>query len=459
MSPAQILLVDDDAKLLRVLTIRLETEGYSVIATESADEALRQLRCVRPQLVLADLRMPGMDGIELLGRMQDLQPGLRGVILSAHGDIPETVRAMQAGAVDFLTKPIDRDQLLECLHHHLDRPAAVPTTRSWATDLFTRSPAMNSMLDDAGRVARCDAAVLITGAGGTGKELLARAIHRASLREQRPFVAINCTAVSEDQLESELFGHRGSAVAGVQADRPGLFRAAEGGTIFLDEIGDLPPALQAKLLRVLQEKAIRPVGESRAIPIDVRVISSTRCDLEARIQNGSFRDDLFYRLNVVRLCLPSLDARREDIPLLVLHRLAHLAGSGGARRVISPEAMNLLVTAAWPGNVRQLFNVVEQSVALAPGRVVGAALVRKCLGDTASNMPSFDEARAEFTRAYLYRLLDLAGGNISQAARLAGRNRSDFYKLLNRHGIAFAEAGRRQIPMTLAAGGNGETPS
>ncbi|MCK9384036.1 MAG: sigma 54-interacting transcriptional regulator [Nevskia sp.] len=435
MSTRPILLVDDDTKILRVLTLRLETEGYEVVVADSADSALQRIRDARPRLVLADLRMPDVDGIELLNRIQAREPGLPVVILSAHGDVPETVRAMQAGAVDFLTKPIDRDRLLECLHDHLDRHDAPPVQRNWAEGLVTRSPQMDAVLDDASRVARTNAAVLITGASGSGKELLARAIHRASTRSGRPFIAINCTAVPAELLESELFGHRRGAFTGAHADHPGLFRAADGGTIFLDEIGDMPTELQAKLLRVLQEREIRPVGETRTTAVDVRVISATHCDLEARMQAGAFREDLFYRLNVVRLRLPPLDARREDIPLLVVNRLCELAARGGSRHVFSPEALNLLVSAPWPGNVRQLLNVVEQSVALAPGRVIGAALVRRCLGETPSNPQSFDEARAEFTRAYLVQLLDVASGNVSQAARLAGRNRSDFYKLLGRYGI------------------------
>jgi len=434
-----ILLVDDDPKLLRVLTLRLETEGYRVTAVDCAEAALLQLRQSRPQLVVADLRMPDVDGIELLKLIQSREPGLPVVILSAHGDVPETVRAIQAGAVDFLTKPVDRDRLLECLDRHLDPHPVATTRRGWAEGLVTRSPELLSVLEDARRVAASEAAVLITGASGTGKELLAQAIHLASPRSSRPFVAINCTAVPAELLESELFGHRRGAFTGAHADHPGLFRSAEGGTIFLDEIGDMPHELQSKLLRVLQEREVRPVGETRTIAVNVRVLSATHCDLEARIQAGTFREDLFYRLNVVRLRLPPLESRREDIPLLVAHRLTELAGPHGQRHVFSPEALNLLVGAPWPGNVRQLMNIVEQSVALAPGIVIGAALVRRCLGETGGELQPFDLARAEFTRSYLVQLLQLSSGNVSQAARLAGRNRSDFYKLLGRYRVEPSE--------------------
>jgi two-component system response regulator GlrR len=445
MAHERILVVDDDAKLLRVLTLRLEAEGYSVVAAASGEEALQRMGDARPQFVLTDLRMPEMDGLQLMGRIQERHPGVPVAILTAHGDIPEAVRATHAGAVDFLTKPVERDKLLDTIRRYVtpQQPGAAPGA-DWASGIVTRSPLMQTMLEDAKRVARTDSAVLITGASGTGKEVLARAIHRASRRAARPFVAINCTAVPADLLESELFGHKRGAFTGAHTDHPGLFRAAEGGVVFLDEIGDMPSELQAKLLRVLQEREVRPVGETRTIPVDVRVLSATHRDLDAYVKAGTFREDLYYRLNVVSLHLPTLDQRREDIPLLVAHRLAQLVADGAPRRVYSPEAMETLVASAWPGNVRQLFNVVEQNVALAPGRVIGAALVRKSLGEQNSSLPSFDEARAEFTRNYLRQLLELASGNISRAARLAGRNRTDFYKLLNRYNVDSSEFKARQ---------------
>lgn len=431
----QILLVDDDAKLLRVLTLRLEAEGYGVIAAASGEEALQRLDNIRPQMVLADLRMPDLDGIELLIRIQGRHPSLPVAILSAHGDIPDAVRATHAGAVDFLIKPVDRERLIACIERHVE--AAEPS--SWARGIVTRSALMHAVLEDAQRVARTDSAVLITGASGTGKEVLARALHDASPRRQQPFVAINCTAVPAELLESELFGHRKGSFTGAHADHPGLFRAAHGGTVFLDEIGDMPAGLQVKLLRVLQEREVRPVGDTRTIPVNVRVLSATHCDLESRIANGRFREDLFYRLNVVRLHLPSLEQRREDIALLVGHRLEQLRADGRPRYRYAPDAMDAMAAASWPGNVRQLFNVVEQTVALTPGRTIGAALVRKCLGEINEGLPAFDEARDEFARTYLRQLLELSGGNITRAARLARRNRTDFYKLLNRYRLEPAQ--------------------
>jgi two-component system response regulator GlrR len=439
MEHKKILLVDDDAKLSRVLALRLESEGYDVVAAASGEEALVRLGEARPRFVLADLRMPGMDGIELLARIQQRYPGLPVALISAQGDIPDAVRATHAGAVDFLTKPVDRERLLDCVRRHVGNGDAPEPDDAWTRGLVTRSPLMQAVVEDARRVAKTDSAVLITGASGTGKEVLARAIHQASARSAKPFVAINCAAVPAELLESELFGHKRGAFTGAQNDHPGLFRAADGGSLFLDEIGDMPGELQVKLLRVLQEREVRAVGETRTVPVDVRVLSATHSDLESRVAAGSFREDLFYRLNVVRLRLPSLDERREDVPLLVAHRLQQLAEAGAPKRVYSPEAMEVLVASAWPGNVRQLFNVVEQNVALAPGRVISGALVRRSLGETGGGLPSFDEARAEFTRTYLRQVLELAGGNISRAARLAGRNRTDLYKLLHRHGISPAE--------------------
>jgi len=440
MAARKILLVDDDAKLARVLALRLESEGYDVVTAASGEEALARLGEARPGFVLADLRMPGMDGIELLARIQQRWPGLPVALISAHGDIPDAVRATHTGAVDFLTKPVDRERLLECVLRHVGGATPEPGDDGrFAASLVTRSPAMQAVVEDARRVARTDSAVLITGASGSGKEVLARAIHRGSARASRPFVAINCAAVPADLLESELFGHKKGSFTGAQNDHPGLFRAAAGGSVFLDEIGDMPGGLQVKLLRVLQEREVRPVGETRTVPVDVRVLSATHSDLESRVAAGTFREDLFYRLNVVRLRLPPLDERREDIPLLVAHRLRQLGEAGQPRRVYSPDALEALVASAWPGNVRQLFNVVEQNVALAPGRVISGALVRRSLGETGGGLPSFDEARADFTRTYLRQLLELAGGNISRAARLAGRNRTDLYKLLHRHGIRPAE--------------------
>jgi two-component system response regulator GlrR len=275
---------------------------------------------------------------------------------------------------------------------------------------------------------------LITGESGTGKELLAKAIHAASPRHNKPFVAINCSAMAENLLESELFGHEKGAFTGATRQHKGLFQSAEGGSLMLDEIGDMPMRLQVKLLRVLQEHQVRPVGSTEALNVDVRVISATHRDLQHMLREGHFREDLYYRLNVVNIRLPTLDERREDIPLLVANFLQTIAKEAGQeRKVYAPEAVEMMVTAEWPGNIRQLYNVVRQNVALSRSPVISAELVQQSLGEHSGKLMSFADARDEFTRNYLSQILQITMGNVSQAARLAKRNRTDFYKLLARH--------------------------
>jgi len=359
------------------------------------------------------------------------------VILTAHGTIPDAVAATRRGVFSFLTKPFEPKVLLDTVAEAM-RLSSPPGKQAeeWRAELITRSSAMEDLLAQARRVAASDASVCIFGASGTGKELLARAIHRASPRVEAPFVAVNCGAIPEGLLESELFGHKRGSFTGAVADRRGLFQAAQGGTLFLDEIGDMPLALQVKLLRALEERKIRPVGAHESFDVNVRVIAATHRKLEERIASGDFREDLYYRLNVVKLYIPALAERREDIPLLAssfLARLTERYRRGGL--AFSPDAMQLLVSAPWPGNVRQLLNVIEQAVALSPTEVIPDSLVRQALdaGDTA--LTPLDEARRAFERDYLVRILKITGGNVTKAARLAGRNRTEFYRLLERHSL------------------------
>ncbi len=432
----RILLVDDDPGLLRLLSIRLRAEGYDVEAVESAPKALGVLNRFVPDLVITDLRMDEMDGIGLLKELQTRSPGLRVVIITAHGTIPDAVTATQHGAFGFLTKPVDKDELKSLVERALKVSGSVEVEEGWAGGIITRNAAMKEILQQAKMVAATDARVLITGESGTGKELLAKAIHEASERRGKPFTAINCSAMAENLLESELFGHERGSFTGATRAHQGLFQAAEGGTLLLDEIGDMPMRLQVKLLRVLQENQVRPVGSTEARHIDVRVISATHRDLQDMMREGRFREDLYYRLNVINIKLPALDARREDIPLLVAHFLQVIAAEAGQeRKVYAPEAVEMLVTAEWPGNVRQLFNVVRQNVALSRSPVISGELVRQSLGEQAGKLMSFSDARDEFTRNYLSQILQITMGNVSQAARLAKRNRTDFYKLLARHDL------------------------
>ncbi|MEE4163277.1 MAG: sigma 54-interacting transcriptional regulator [Woeseiaceae bacterium] len=435
-SQGRILLVDDDPGLLRLLSIRLRAEGYDIEAVDSAQQALAVVGRFAPDLVITDLRMDKMDGIGLLKELQTRSPGLRVVIITAHGTIPDAVAATQSGAFGFLTKPIDKDELMTTVEKALKVSGSVEVDEDWATGIITRNQAMKEILNQAKMVAATDARVLINGESGTGKELLAKAIHNASPRANKPFVAINCSAMAEELLESELFGHEKGAFTGATRSHKGLFQSAEGGTLLLDEIGDMPMRLQVKLLRVLQEHQVRPVGSTEAIEVDVRVISATHRDLQEMMKEDKFREDLYYRLNVVNIRIPPLDERREDIPLLVAHFLSQIAKEADQeRKVYAPEAVEMLVMAEWPGNIRQLYNVVRQNVALSRSPVISGELVQQSLGEHAGKLLSFTDARDEFTRNYLSQILQITQGNVSQAARLAKRNRTDFYKLLARHDL------------------------
>ena len=312
----------------------------------------------------------------------------------------------------------------------------MPSDDSWRSEIITASPAMGALLAEARLAAQSDASVLIQGESGTGKELLARAIHRASPRHTKPFVAINCGAIPAELLESELFGHVKGAFTGAGRDHPGLFLSAEGGTVFLDEIGDMPAPLQVKLLRVLQEGEVRPVGATETRAVDVRILSATHRNLDEAIASGEFREDLYYRLHVVNLTLPPLRERREDIPLLAQHFLTALTEKY-RRRIhgFAPDALDMLTAADWPGNIRQLHNVLEQCCALCTTSTIPASLVARALRDKPADIQPLAEARTAFERDYLISLLKLTRGQVSEVARLAGRNRTEVYRLLQRHGL------------------------
>lgn len=431
--PARLLLVDDDPGLLKLLGMRLISEGYSVVTAESGPEALRVLGREKVDLVISDLRMDEMDGLQLFSEIQKGHPGMPVIILTAHGSIPDAVAATQQGVFSFLTKPVDKDALYKAIDEALEQRSPA-TDEAWRQAIVTRSPLMLRLLEQAGMVAQSDVSVLINGQSGTGKEIVAQAIHNASPRHDKPFVAINCGALPEQLLESELFGHARGAFTGAVSNREGLFQATEGGTLFLDEIGDMPVALQVKLLRVLQERKVRPLGSNRDIEINVRIISATHRDLPKAMARGEFREDLFYRLNVVNLKIPPLSERTEDIPLLANHLLRQSADRHKPFvRAFSSDAMKRLMAAKWPGNVRQLVNVIEQCVALTSSPVIGDALVEQALEGENTALPTFVEARNQFELNYLRKLLQITKGNVTHAARMAGRNRTEFYKLLSRH--------------------------
>jgi len=404
----RILVVDDDPGLLRLLTIRLRSQSYEVEPADSATKALSTVTRFRPDLVITDLRMAQMDGIELLHELQRRWPSLNVIMLTAHGTIPDAVRATQSGAFSFLTKPVEKEQLLQEVRRALRTSGfSDSAANDWRAEFATRSPLVEDRLAKAHIVAATDAAVLVTGESGTGKELLAKAIHNASARREAAFVAMDCSGLDTTSGETEL--------AAVLAQ-------ARGGTLFLRNVDELPPPLQSRFARQLTDAG-------------VRIVATSDRRLEDLASEALFSEELLDKLSAVHVELPPLSKRREDIPLLVAQCLEDLAAeTSQPKRACSPEAMELLATARWPGNVRQLRRVIRQAAAAGAGPVMTVDQVQEALGQ-AAQLPSFDEARDEFTRNYLVQLLQVTEGNVSQAARLAKRNRTDLYKLLARHGI------------------------
>lgn len=439
----KILVVDDDDKLLKLLEIRLTRSGFEVQTADHAKKALAYLPVFKPQAVITDMRMPGMDGIALFEVIHARQPGLPVIILTAHGTIPDAVDATRQGIFAYLTKPYNSEELTKTAWNavRISSQSIVSNKAedkdNWRAEIITRSPKMESMLQDAHKLAKSESSLLIQGDSGTGKELIAQSIHKASKRSDQPFIAVNCTAIPEALLESELFGHKKGSFTGANHSHTGLLEAANHGTLLLDEIGDMPLPFQAKLLRALQEREIRQVGSTEARAINVRVLSATHHDLEKSIAEGTFREDLFYRLNVVTLKIPPLAERAEDIPLLANHFLATCMRDVRNNDIevtgFAADAMEVLVSAPWPGNVRQLCNVVEQCVVLTTSSIIPVTLVKRALNQQHRKLLSFVESRDRFEIDYLVNILQISGGNVAQAARLAKRNRSEFYKLLNRH--------------------------
>ncbi len=439
MSNQTILLVDDEKDLLSLWTLRLESAGYTVVVAESGEEAMAILSASAPSLVITDLRMGGMDGIALYEAIRKVNMSIPVIIITAHGSIPEAVEATKKGVYSFLPKPIDGRLLLEEIEKalvHTGQSGIETESGEWRSAIISQSAVMEELLSKVQRVATSMTSVLIRGESGTGKELLAVALHKASDRGKNPFVPVNCSAIPDALLESELFGHARGSFTGADKAYRGLFRTADTGTLFLDEIGDMPQQLQVKLLRVLQERQVRPIGDSTSVDVDVRIISATHQDLEVAIQEKTFREDLYYRLNVVTFEIPPLRERREDVPLLVDHFISVL-NEQNERQVsgFSPDAMEIILEASWPGNVRQLQNVVEQAVALTTTELIPADLLNDTFKQGECKIPTFDEARREFEQHYLVKLLQMTRGNVSQAARVAKRNRTDFYKILTRHHI------------------------
>ncbi len=449
----RLLVVDDEAGVRNAVKQVLEYEGFEVRTAASGGEALSLYPELRPQVVFLDVKMAGMDGIDTLGRLRELDPGAVVVMISGHATVATAVEATRRGAFDFLEKPLDSDRLLVTVRKALEFAELSGDYRRLRADVGRRhamvggSPALQELREVIARVGPTTGRVLITGENGTGKELVARALHEASPRKTRAFVEVNCAAIPAELIESELFGHMKGSFTGAVSDRAGKFEQADGGTLFLDEIGDMTPSAQAKVLRALQEGVISRVGGSKPVQVDVRVIAATNKDLEAEIAAGRFREDLFYRLNVVPIHVPALRTRREDIPALVEHFVGQLAGgTGKGARGLQPGAIERLAERDWPGNVRELRNAVERLLILAPGKAVTAADVARVLGGSAPEGPaelplpeerdmSFDEIMAELERRVIAARLKDNEWTVTETARLLKLNRSVLYKKIERFGL------------------------
>ena len=437
-APVRILVAEDDAEMLELLSRVLREEGFRVLTASDGHQALARIEEGDFDLVLSDVRMPGPDGMEVLRRALASRLHQPVILMTAFGSISSAVEAMRAGAFHYLTKPFNLDDLLEIVNGAATQIRQLRSIHAEAGDaafpIVFRSQAMARLLAMAGEVAPTTASVLIAGASGTGKELLARAIHAISGRCQRPFVPVDCGAIPEGLMESELFGHKRGAFTGSVADKAGIVEEADGGTLFLDEVGNLPASMQAKLLRFLQDRRFRRVGDTVERSVDVRVVSASNRDLSESVAQGAFREDLYYRLAVISLAIPALRERREDVPPLVYHFIRQFnAEAGYAVEGVRQDALELLVDHAWPGNVRQLENVIERAVILRKAGLVQPSDLPPEMESTAAG----DSSRSldELERQHILQLLEECGGNRSRVARILGISRRTVYRKLRQYGI------------------------
>jgi two-component system nitrogen regulation response regulator NtrX len=444
--------VDDEPGIREALKQVLAFEGMEVRVASSGGEALSVYSDFRPQVVFLDVKMAGLDGLETLTRLRDLDPAAVVVMISGHGTITTAVEATRRGAFDFLEKPLDADRLLVTMRNALEHGQLAGENLRLRGESEARyqmigdSPLLKQVREIIARVGPTHARVLITGENGTGKELVARAIHDASPRRARGFVEVNCAAIPSELIESELFGHMKGSFTGAVTDRAGKFEQADGGTLFLDEIGDMSPSAQAKVLRALQEGVISRIGGAKSIQVDVRIIAATNKDVEEEIASGRFREDLFYRLNVVPIHVPPLRERREDIPALVKFFLRQLAGGAGTvGKSFDPSAIERLQQRLWPGNVRELRNAVERILILSPGKVVSARDVSRLLGEGATSEVvesvsvqegTFESFKQDAERSFLAAKLKEHDWNVAETARALKMPRSNLYKKIERYGIS-----------------------
>ncbi|MBM3307371.1 MAG: sigma-54-dependent Fis family transcriptional regulator [Candidatus Eisenbacteria bacterium] len=435
----RVLVVDDQASVRELLKAVLTSDGHEVEQASDGGEAVRALGTGFHDLVVMDIRMPGMDGIAALERVKEISPRTGVVMMTAYASVETAVRAMKLGAFDYVTKPIDIDEVRAVIARFVGslHPEEAEELPGESRDVVGASDALRSVLALSHQVAASDATLLILGESGTGKEVIAREIHRASPRARDPFVAVNCSAIPEALLESELFGHERGAFTGAVRQRKGRFELAAGGTIFLDEIGDMSPALQAKLLRFLQDHRLQRVGGSADIAVEARVIAATNRNLEREVAEGRFRDDLYFRLNVVTIVVPPLRERLEDVPLLVEHFLRLHAPEGIKPKKISPRAMRLLMTYAWPGNVRELENAVQRAVVLSRGETIFPEQLPPSVRATGSEEPGPAGGRTmrEIERDVIVRTLKETGGNRTNAAKILGISRRTLQNKIREYGV------------------------
>ena len=447
MSHEEILVVDDEKNIRGSLEGILKDEGYRVRGVASGEELLKQIAQTVPDLVILDVWLPGMDGLQALTDLKRLHPELPVIMISGHGTVETAVKATRLGAYDFIEKPLSLEKTVLAVRNALDRQRlelenrALRQTLEKRYEIVGESPAIQGLRVQIQSAAPSHGRVLIRGESGTGKELIARAVHRQSLRADRPFVEVNCAAIPEELIESELFGHEKGAFTGATTKRRGKFDLADGGTIFLDEVGDMSLKTQAKVLRVLEEQTFERVGGSETLTVDVRVIAASNKSLEEEIRKGTFREDLFYRLNVIPFEIPPLRERKEDIPLLAVHFLRLFSQEYGKReKALSPEAMDLLLQHLWPGNVRELRNVIERMVIMVPQDTVRDFDVAPSLRARPAAVPeapaepgpewdgTLREARERFEREYILRRLGETHWNITRTAERLGIERSNLHR-------------------------------
>ena len=445
MEQEHILVIDDEEGLLQLVKMRLNAMGFAVTACTSGRDAVSAAKTNRFDLAITDLRLRGEDGLDVTEELLRIHPGLPVIILTAHGSIPNAVEAVQRGAFGYLTKPFDDKELKAKIEEGLSpqrMSREIQRLKSLVNELYgmenvvARSPAMQRLLQQVIQVADSDATMLLFGETGTGKEVFAKVTHANSRRSKGPFVALNCAAIPETLFESELFGHVRGAFTSAHGPKKGLFQSAHGGTLFLDEIGEMPLSMQVKLLRAVQEREVREVGAEHPTKVDVRIIAATNKDLGEAVKNGSFRNDLYYRISVVPLFIPPLRDRRDDIPILAQYFLASSAKRANKDvRGFTPAALHRLVTNLWPGNVRELENAIEKAVVMSRQDMITPDLLPSIGTAPDSQLKPLTEAKEEFEKTYLKNVLQLTGGNISRAAQFAGRYRADFYKMLKKYGL------------------------